>query len=105
MKPELIERFIRAVTKAGNYVLNNKEEVIYLLKKYIPTLSAGNLEINKKVLSASIDLWIDEDIETYGLGYTTMEDWRRSIDKMYSLGLIGRRIDAEQCFTNEFIGK
>ncbi|MBA7715392.1 Riboflavin-binding protein RibY [subsurface metagenome] len=101
--PELVRRFIRAVVRAGNYVLDNRENVIFLLKKYIPTLSDKNIDINKKVLSASLDLWKDEDIEKYGLGYTTKSDWEMSINEMYSLGLIKRRIDPDECFTNEFI--
>lgn len=101
--PELVRRFIRAVVRAGNYVLDNRENVIFLLKKYIPTLSDKNIDINKKVLSASLDLWKDEDIEKYGLGYTTKGDWEMSINVMYSLGLIKRRIDPDECFTNEFI--
>ncbi len=101
--PALVRRFVKAVTKAGNYALDNRDEIIHLLKKHVPTLTASNMDINRKVLFASLDLWIDEDIEKHGLGYTTKEDWELSIEKMHSLGLIGRLIDPDQCFTNRFI--
>lgn len=101
--PTLVRRFVKAVTRAGNYALNNRDEVIPLLKKHVPTLAESNIDINTKVLFASLDLWIDEDIEKHGLGYTTREDWELSIEKMHSLGLIDRLIDPDQCFTNRFI--
>jgi len=37
-EPDVVKRFIRAVVKASNYVLENREGVLPLLKKYIPTL-------------------------------------------------------------------
>jgi hypothetical protein len=48
-------------------------------------------------------LWVDDDIEKHGLGYTSKEDWERSIEMMRSLGLIEKEIDPEGCYTNEFI--
>jgi len=101
--PDLVKRFVRAVTKAGYYILENRDEVLGKLQKYIPTLSKENIEINRKVLVASLELWVDEDISCHGLGYTSKSDWDRSIETMYGLGLIKREIPSEECFTNRFI--
>lgn len=103
--PDLVRRFVRAVTRAGYYILENKDEVLGKLQNYIPTLSKENIPINRKVLLASLELWVDEDIRCYGLGYTTGSDWERSIETMYTLGLIKSKIPAEDCFTNRFIGE
>ncbi len=102
-KPELVKRFVRAVVRGSDYALENRDDVIYTLKKYIPTLTQENIEINKKVLLASMELWVDEDIEMYGLGYTTKRDWERSIDILYKLGLIKQKVKPEDCFTNDFV--
>jgi len=101
--PEQVERFIRAIVKASKYILEHREGVLPLLKKYIPTLTEENMEINKKVLLASLELWQDEDSRSKGLGYTTLEDWEKSIEIMYNMGLINKKIDAGQCFTNRFL--
>jgi len=102
--PELVRKFIRAVVKGSRYVIDHQDEVILLLKNYIPTLTEHNLDINKKVLRASLELWMDEDTAIHGIGYTTKSDWECSIDEMYNLGLIRRRISPADCYTNRFIG-
>jgi len=101
--PDLVRRFVRAVSRASVYALENREKVLPLIKKYVPTLSDDNIEINKKVLFRSMELWVDDDIERNGPGYTSPEDWSCSIDTMLSLGLIKKRVDTEECYTNEFI--
>ena len=102
-QPELVHRFIRAVTRAGEFILSNREEVLPLLKSHVPTLTEKNMDINRQVLLASLELWVDDDIERYGLGYTTENDWERSIETLYLLGLISERISPGDCFTNEFL--
>ncbi len=103
--PDLVRRFVKAVTRAGYYILENRDEVLGKLQKYIPTLSKENIPINRKVLLASIELWVDEDIRCHGLGYTTRSDWESSIETMHALGLIQRSISADDCFTNRFIAE
>ncbi len=101
--PGLVKRFVRAVSRASGYAIEDPDEALRLMQKHIPTLSKGNMEINRKVLLSSMALWVDADIERYGLGYTSKVDWERSIDTMRSLGLIEKRVDPEGCYTNEFI--
>lgn len=103
--PQLVQRFIRAVVKGSRYALENREAVMPLLKKYVPTLTEKNLAINQKVLLASLDLWVDEDTEKHGLGFTSEKDWEISIEEMFSLGLIKRPLKAGECYTNRFIGR
>ena len=73
------------------------------IRPHVPTLTDKNLEINRKVLYASMELWTDEDIERFGTGHTTREDWEQSIELLHSLGMIERRIDPESCYTNEYL--
>jgi NitT/TauT family transport system substrate-binding protein len=102
-KPDTIRKFVQAVIKASTFALQNREQVIPLLQRYIPTLTEENIDINRRVLFASMELWMDQDIEEFGLGYTTPDDWVQSIDVLYSLGMIEKKMTPEECFTNEFL--
>jgi len=102
-RPDLVQRFVRAVVRGSEFALNSPDQVMGLLRKSIPTLSDENLDINKKVLMESMKLWKDTDIEGNGLGYTTREDWQKSIDQILKLGLIQKRIRPEECYTDRFL--
>ena len=102
-RPDLVRRFTRAVSRASSYILQHREDVMPLLKAHVPTLTESNLDINRKVLAASLELWKDEDIEKHGLGYTTEADWKQAIDTLFELGMIDSRISPDQCFTNSFL--
>ena len=103
--PELVKRFVRAVSRASVYAIENPDEALLLMRKHIPTLTDANMGINRKVLMASMELWVDADIERHGLGYTSEADWELSIETMRALGLIERTIAPGECYTNEFIVK
>jgi len=49
-RPDLVQRFVRAVVRGSEFALNSPDQVMGLLRKSIPTLSDENLDINKKVL-------------------------------------------------------
>jgi len=102
-RPDLVKKFTTAVSRASSYILQNREDVLPLLKPYMPTLTEKNMDINRKVLLASLELWMDEDIVRHGLGYTTEDDWQQAIDTLFELGMINNRISPEQCFTNSFL--
>jgi NitT/TauT family transport system substrate-binding protein len=101
--PVLVERFVRAVTRASEYVLAHRGEVMGLLRKHVPTLTGENIAINTKVLLASLDLWTDDDTERNGLGYTSKEDWEKSIRALAVLGMLKTRVSPEECYTDRFI--
>jgi len=101
--PDLVERFVRAVSNASYYALENKNRVMDLIKGYIPTLSESNLEINRKVLFASFDLWEDEETEKYGIGYSSREDWLQATKALKELKMIKKDISPEDCYTDRFI--
>jgi NitT/TauT family transport system substrate-binding protein len=102
-RPDLVRRFVRAIRRASDYAMKNREQVLNVIRSFIPTLNEDNLEINRQVLFASMELWVDEDIKRHGLGYTSREDWAESIELMHAMGLIKRKVTPEECFTNEFL--
>jgi putative riboflavin transport system substrate-binding protein len=101
--PELVRRFVRAVTRAGEYVLDRRGEVVGTLRKHVPTLTDEKLAINTKVLLASLDLWTDDDTAKNGLGYTSSEDWQKSIAALAALGMLKKQVRPEECYTDRFI--
>lgn len=101
--PDRVRRFVRAVVRASEFALNNRDTVMDLLGKSIPTLTEENRDINQKVLLESMKLWRDSDIEGNGLGYTTTADWLKSIDQLYKLGIIKKRVSPEDCYTDRFL--
>jgi NitT/TauT family transport system substrate-binding protein len=103
--PALVQRFVRAVTKASGYVLRNRGEVMGMLRRHVPTLSDENIAINTKVLMASLELWTDEDTGRNGLGYTSKEDWEKSIEALIGLGMATKRVRPEDCYTDRFIAR
>jgi ABC-type nitrate/sulfonate/bicarbonate transport system substrate-binding protein len=102
-RPEVAQSFTRAVHRASSYIVENRGQVLPLIKPHVPTLTDSNININEKVLFASIDLWMDADIDRYGLGYTTVDDWRQAIDTLLELGMIVNPMDPEDCFTNSLL--
>ena len=102
-RPDVVRSFTRAVRRASSYIVENKDQVLPLIRPHVPTLTDSNMDINRKVLFASIDLWMDEDIDRYGLGYTTMDDWRQAIDTLLELGMINDAMDPGDCFTNSLL--
>jgi NitT/TauT family transport system substrate-binding protein len=103
-KPDVVQGLVRAIARAGEYALENDPgQVMELIRGYIPTISDQNLEINTKVLSASMDLWTDLSGSLSGLGYTSREDWAESIRELDELGLIEGEVSAGECFTNRFL--
>jgi NitT/TauT family transport system substrate-binding protein len=101
--PALVRRFVRAVTRASEFVLVHRGEVMGILRKYVPTLTDENAAINTKVLLASLDLWTDDDTVRNGLGYTSKEDWTKSIDALLALGMVKKPVGPEECYTDRFI--
>jgi NitT/TauT family transport system substrate-binding protein len=101
-RPDLVRGFVRAVSRASRYALENSESVMDIIRPYIPTLTEENMDINRQVLMASMKLWVDPDSRGERIGLTTRDDWEKTIEEMQSLGLVGE-VKAEDCFTNEFI--
>jgi NitT/TauT family transport system substrate-binding protein len=101
--PALVGRFVKAVTRASDFVLGQRGEVMSVIRKHVPTLTDENIAVNTKVLLASIALWTDVDTGRNGLGYTSKEDWEESIDALMALGMLKTRVGSEECYTDRFI--
>ena len=99
--PELIKKFLIATKKGLEYAINNSEEAVEI---YI-TLNP-DAESERQV---SQDLW-NAFIENYhyktGIPkFELLQDWQASQDLLYEIGMIAKKTDVSEMYTNEFIPK
>lgn len=97
--PELIKKFLRATKKGLEYVVNNPEEAVNIYISFNP-----DAESQRKI---SQDLWnafIEEYHYKTGLpGLELPQDWQKSQDISYDVGLITKKTDISEMYTNEFV--
>lgn len=97
--PELIKKFLRATKKGLEYAVNNPEEAVNIYISFNP-----DAESQRKV---SQDLWnafIEEYHYKTGIpGLESPQDWQKSQDVSYDVGLITKKTNVSEMYTNEFI--
>ena len=99
--PELIKKFLRATKKGLEYAVSNPEEAVEMYISFNPDAAP-----QRKV---SQDLWnafIDKFHYKTGLpGFESQQDWQKSQDLLYEVGIIAKKTDVSEMYTNEFIPK
>lgn len=94
--PELVRKFLRAVSKGYVFAKNNPEESARILLKYAPELDEKLVIESQKYLSAKY--W--EDSPKWG--WQDEKVWRRFYQWMRENNLVSE-IQIEKAFTNEFL--
>ncbi len=96
-KPELVKKFLKAVSRGYQYAIENPEEAADLLVKAVP-------ELNKELVAAS-QKWLSpkyiDDAPRWGEQKT--EVWENYAGWMKEHGLLDGEFKAEDAFTNEFL--
>jgi len=96
--PELVRAFIGAFLKCSKDTLANSDEAFTLSEKYIPNFSDMNADVQKQVLTTSIEQW-----QTERLGYSDPQAWENMQNVLLDMGLLTEKLDLNKAFTNEFI--
>jgi len=99
--PELIKKFLSATKKGLEYTVNNPEEAVEIYIRLNP-----DAESTRKV---SQDLW-NAFIENYhykaGIPeFELPQDWQKSQDLLYNIGMITKKTNISEMYTNEFVPK
>lgn len=99
--PELIRKFLNATKKGLEYAINHPKEAVDIYITFNP-----DAELERQV---SQDLW-NAFIENYhyktGLPqFESLQDWQDSQDLLYAIGIITKKTDVPEMYTNEFILK
>jgi NitT/TauT family transport system substrate-binding protein len=93
--PELIGRFLRALTRGLEDTLADPTAAYEISKKYVEGLDDSRIG----VLQASLPLW-----EAETLGMTDAEAWRQTETILIEMGLLDAPLsDLEESFSNQFV--
>ena len=96
--PELVSAFIGAFLKGLKDTLDNPDEAFTLSEKYIPNFSDMNADVQKQVLTTSIEQWQAER-----LGYSDLQAWENMQNVLLDMGLLTEKLDLSKAFTNQFV--
>lgn len=98
--PDLVKRFVATTIKSWNYAISHPEEAVDALVEMYPELKKDDL---LPQMSGVISLTRNKDTEKYSLGYQTKEKWKKTQDLLYDQGLIDKKININEIFTNRFL--
>jgi len=101
-KPELVKRFMEATTKGWEYYKDHSDEVNPFIHEYNPDLSMEALEYGAE---QQLNLIFGHDAKDHGFGYMSQERWNTLQNQLYELGLIKKKEDIANAYTNEFLAK
>lgn len=96
--PELVRGFIGAFLKGLADTIANPDEAFKISEKYIPNFSQLDANVQKQVLTTSIEQW-----QAKQLGYSDPKSWENMQNVLLDMGLITEKMDLTKAFTNEFI--
>lgn len=96
-RPEMVKKFLAATTKGYEYAIAHPEESAQILHTYAPDYSLEMLTMSQKYLSEKYS----EDSARWG----EMQEkvWDNYTNFMVEYGVIQEAIEADECFTNEFL--
>lgn len=95
--PELVKKFMKATTKGYQYAIDHPEESASMLLKAVPDLDEELVKASQKWLSPKYQ----EDATRWG--EQKQEVWQNYSDWMFERGLLDKKLDTDQAFTNEFL--
>lgn len=97
--PELVRKFIAAVSKGYDYTIEHPQEAGEILLKYAPELDEELVFASQKWLA---DKYC-EDAPQWG--WQRSEVWRNYAEWMFREGLLETQIETSKAFTNDYLPK
>ncbi|HSM72121.1 MAG TPA: ABC transporter substrate-binding protein [Anaerolineales bacterium] len=96
--PTLVRAFVEAFLKGLADTIADPDEAFAISASYIPNFADLDADVQKKVLTTSIEQW-----KTERLGYSDPQAWENMQDVLLDMNLISEKQDLSKAFTNEFI--
>lgn len=97
--PELVKRFLRATLRSWKYAIQHHKEAGGVLSRTHPELKEAGEYL---LIESLIKFMTNETTKKYGLGYQTKERWDETQDFLFETGLIDKKINIEELYTNEY---
>lgn len=95
--PDLVKAFMRATTKGYEYAIKHPDESAAMLLKAVPDLDEKLVKASQKWLSPKYQ----DDAARWG--EQKREVWQNYSDWMFERGLLDKKLDTDQAFTNDFL--
>ncbi|MBU1862237.1 MAG: ABC transporter substrate-binding protein [Candidatus Omnitrophica bacterium] len=100
--PDLVKRFVSATVKSWDYAASHVEEAVDAYVEAYPDLKKDN-EMDQ--VRGVVELMQSQYTKQYGYGYQSKEKWEATQDLLYEQGLIDKKIDINEVYTNKFLPK
>ncbi len=97
--PDVARRFLKATSRGYMYSIQNPEDAVKCLLEQAPEIDWEIAVASQKYLAGK---YVD-DADRWG--QMKLEVWNTYADWMYDKGLTGKKLDAKEAFTNEYLPK
>lgn len=95
--PETVSRFLKATSKGYNYCIHNPEKAARILLESVPDLNRELIVESQKYLAG------EYQADAPRWGEMSALRWKKYADWMFDQGLLEKRLDYEEAFTNDFL--
>lgn len=97
--PDLVKKMVQATLKGIMEAAADRDATYDICKKYVDNLDKADAEVQKEILSRSIEYWQVEKP-----GYSDPLAWENMQDILLKMGLLKQPLDLTQAYTNQFAG-
>lgn len=98
-KPDLVEKYLRAVLKGWDWIIDNRTETAKIVVKYNENLTE---EGQIKMLDAMVPLLSPQGIK---IGSMERDKWIKTQEVLLETGIIKEKIDIDKVYTTQFVDK
>ena len=96
--PDLVRAFVGAFLKGLKDTIADPDEAFTLSEAHIPNFSDLDADVQKQVLTTSIEQWQAERP-----GYSDPQAWENMQNVLLDMALIAEELDLTRAYTNEFV--
>jgi NitT/TauT family transport system substrate-binding protein len=101
--PELVQKFVNATLHGLRDALADPDTAFESSLKRMPELSPDSQPLQRDVLTATLDYY--KPAAGRSVGATPPQAWQTTQDFLQSIGVIPRRLDPTEYYTNAFVDK
>jgi NitT/TauT family transport system substrate-binding protein len=99
-KPDVARRFVRACLKGIRYTMEHPEEAVDNYIRHYP--EGADKATTTLMLDGMFKVLESKATKEHGLGYQTKEGWEETQNLIFELGLIEKKLDVNEIYTNDF---
>ncbi|HEX8227747.1 MAG TPA: ABC transporter substrate-binding protein [Chloroflexia bacterium] len=106
--PDLVRRVVRATLKGIGSTVDDPEGAFQESLKQIPELSKSDdtQQLQRQVLTETIKLMQPkpgDPAANQPVGWVDVDVWTKTQDALFDFGIVKKKLDVEEMFTNEFV--